>query len=357
MSWRFGDTTLYRFVLDVPPDTLIPSGTVVDFAMRTPNGVRIFEESQPLQLPKGNLPFFEIFISPLRSFDIPPGNYIFSVTIKRPYSGVGNYRFTPLPSAPVSVVGVYSITPNNLLDLEGDTDPPAPIIIHLDCEKMRTISAGSPSPGPGPVETYNPPTLSLTAELGGTPYLGESIVIILHATLIPGSAPFQNEVEFKMGSTLLDSQPAPPSGGNIAFTLIDLISNTTTFTVAATDGTTPVSTNYTVTFVERPSSIYYGVSADTPITDIESGLSRVQNKITGNDGVPFTLNGIGYAYIAFPASWGAPTRINDHNAFNVTTSYSKIDIEIATTPYFLYLASNPGFYDGDSDGDYVLIFK
>ncbi len=355
LSWRFGDTTLYRFVLDVSSDCLVPTGTVADFVMRTPNGVRLFEESIPVKLPTGNLPYFEIFITPRRSFDIPPGNYVFAVSIKRPYSGFGNYRFTPIPTAPVSVTGIYSITPNNLIDLEGDTDPPAPIIVHLDCSRMKTISTSS-TPDTDPKPPYSAPTISLAITPIDPPYVGDSPSITLLATLTAGTIPFQGVVAFKIVDDVLGEVQAPADGGTVTFPVPEPVTATTTFTATATDGTTPVSSNYTVTFTNRPASIYYGVSADTTASDIESGPSRLQNKEIGNDGISFTLNGEGYPYIAYPASWGAPSSIKDHNAFNVTGSYVKTDIEIASIPYFLY-TGQIGMFDGDSDGNYIVIFK
>ncbi len=355
MSWRFGDTTLYRFVLDIPPDCLIPTGTVVDFVMRTPSGVRLFEESLPVQLPAGNLPYFEIFISPRRSFEIPPGNYIFSVSIKRPYAGIGNYRFTPLPTAPVTVTGIYSITPNNLIDLDGDTDPPAPIVIHLDCSQMKTILTSSVPPD-DPVPPYQPPSISLAVDTADTPYIGDSVLATLQATLTAGSTLFQGSVSFNIEDAVINTQTAPPNGGLVSVVITDPISKTTIFTVTATDGITQVSANASVTFIPRPSSIYYGVSADTPATNVESGTSRLQDQLMGNDGIPFTLNGEGYPYIAFPASWGLPSTIKDHNLFTVTSGYSKTDIEINSIAYFLY-TGQIGMFDGDSDGDYIILFK
>ncbi len=356
MSWRFGDTTLYRFILDVPPDCPVSTGTVVDFVMRTPSGVRLFEESLPVKLPDGEPPYFEIFISPRRSFDIPPGNYIFSVTIKRPYSGFGNYRFTPLPTAPVMVTGIHSITPNNLIDLDGDTDPPAPIVIHLDCSQLKTIQTGSVPHEDEPDPPYQPPTVSLDVDTADTPYIGDSVLATLQATLTAGSAPLQGSVSFKIGNAIINTQAAPPNGGLVSVAITDPISETTVFTATATDGTTSVSADAPVTFIPRPSSIYYGVSADTPATDVASGTSRLQDRITGNDGIPFTLNGEGYPYIAFPASWGLPSHIKDHNLFNVTSGYSKTDIEINSVAYFLY-TGHIGMFDGDSDGDYIILFK
>ena len=64
LSWSFGDTLLYRFVFDIPSDAQLPHGTMFDFSIRTPNGVKVCSLTKQLEMPTGNLPYFELFISP-----------------------------------------------------------------------------------------------------------------------------------------------------------------------------------------------------------------------------------------------------------------------------------------------------
>jgi hypothetical protein len=138
LSWLFGDTPLYRFVFDIPSDAQLPVGTMLDFSIRTPNGIKVCNISKNLEMPIGNLPYFEIFISPTLSYAIPPGNYLFTLALRRPYSGDGNYRYTPFPSGNVTVGGIQSLLPENLAELEGHTDPPPPMEIHIDAKPFIT---------------------------------------------------------------------------------------------------------------------------------------------------------------------------------------------------------------------------
>lgn len=106
LTWQFGDTPYYRFILVVHPnDGVIYADTLVDFEIRIPHGERVFEQTLQVRIAADKSVYFDVYIPRHVSLQIPTGNYVYTVSLKRPHIWQGVHRYSPISSAPLRVMG------------------------------------------------------------------------------------------------------------------------------------------------------------------------------------------------------------------------------------------------------------
>lgn len=177
---------------------------------------------------------------------------------------------------------------------------------------------------------YVAPGITLSASGSGTIYEKGATVAgtTLSAALVKRSNPL-SQVRFYRGATLLDTQSAGggiPDGGNSTFAYGTSFTDTTSFsaqvddTAVGDDGPTTVTSN-TVTF----NFVYpYYVGAGTAGLSAAAvgGLTKRVIASTASRQEDITATAGQVLYFAYPASYGALTKIFDVNNFDTITDWT-----------------------------------
>lgn len=137
-----------------------------------------------------------------------------------------------------------------------------------------------------------------------------------------------------------------PNGGNIYFTDNNPMSDTTTYSAIASDGTTTVnSNNLNYTYVNP---VFIGNLATVTSTTIptESDIKGLEGKVIqvkNNISYSFTLTDSRFV-IAFPKSWSLFTSIVDQNNMDLIDSFSTnsttLTINNISVPYYVLIFEN-----------------
>ena len=312
LSWMFGDTPCYRFVFIIPSDAQLPPGTMVDFSIRTPNGIKVVNMTRLLEQPMGNLPYFEVFIAPSVSLGIPPGNYLLHLALKRPYGGDGNYRYTPIPSGNVTVGGIHCLHPDWLVDLDGMTDPPPATEVHIDARKfIARLPAHIHIPEP-PSEPEIPTEVEFIVQT--TPEAPTTLEFVtettLVATIVKNTEAIVGDVVFKADGVEIHREDAPTNGGVVQYTYTEEYSAPVVFSVELGD----IVESFTVTFEYVPvipTEVELAVQTIPEVPTIFDSVTEttlvaklVKNTFDITGDVVFKADGVEIHREAAPASGG-----------------------------------------------------
>jgi len=203
LTWCYGDTPCYRFVFVINQGIVIPPETLIDITICTPHGNPVFAKTFSFTLLPDKCPYFDVLISIRNSLRIPPGNYVYTITLNRPYERKGNYRYSPIASAPVRVTGKVALHHKNLAEIEhaGSIEPPTPRTIIVKCPQIAWFLSGHPDAlcPCEPDHTTPPPPPPVGYGCDCSPEQGGNLVVVnftAKTITIPTSpAGFQKTVE------------------------------------------------------------------------------------------------------------------------------------------------------------------
>lgn len=180
-------------------------------------------------------------------------------------------------------------------------------------------------------------TAAMTPTNGGTVEIGttQSVTgVTVNITL--GSAAI-TKIEVFDGSTSLGSLTSGIKAGANTVTFANALSVTAnkqlSVTVTDADGKTVTAKTGTYNFV---SPYYYGaIAADATPTAalIKAATKSVQAK--GNKSFNFTCNNQKMMF-AYPKSYGALSKILDANSFDVTGTFTRIEVTVDNVAYYAY---------------------
>lgn len=189
---------------------------------------------------------------------------------------------------------------------------------------------------------YVAPTVSAVAKPtnGGVFEIGTSqSVTAVDVTITLGSAAI-TKIEVLDGSTVLGSLPNGKAGVNtVTLTSALTVSAAKQLSVVVTDAESKTVTAKTGAF-SFVSPYYYGAIANnaTPTEAlIKAATKAVQAK--GNKSFNFTCTDEKMLY-AYPKSYGALTKILDANGFDVTDTFTRVEVTVDSVAYYAY-SNNP----------------
>jgi len=176
---------------------------------------------------------------------------------------------------------------------------------------------------------YSPPAIA--SFTGSSNILREKGTVVSGITLSANITKTANplaRIRFLQGATVIEDMNPPASTGSGVRTAdynTDF-SDTTQFRVEVTDtttvegGPTTVGQNLNYNFVYP---YYYGTGL--PGLSAANVATLTKDVINSNNNLRrnFTTNGSTVGYFAYPVSYGALTKIEDSNAFNVTASWER----------------------------------
>lgn len=139
-------------------------------------------------------------------------------------------------------------------------------------------------------------------------------------------------VKFSKDGVALTTDTSKPNGGTYTYGYGANITTNTTFKVEVTDGKSTVSKLLEYKFVDP---MFYGMLSTSTPTDADiTGLTKLvavkENKTLGFTGVN------GRATFAYPTSYGNLIKIEDQNAFDNTSGFTKSTVTINGVAYNVY---------------------
>lgn len=177
--------------------------------------------------------------------------------------------------------------------------------------------------------TYTAPSVSLGASSVSNSLREKGTAVTattLTAAITKQSDPI-DEVRFYEGASLLATQTSGggiPNGGNSTYSWTGSFSDNKTFSVqvddnGATGGPSTVSASVTFSFVYP---YYWGVGAAGLTAANVAALTKTVMASDADHSVNLSPNGSQVLYFAYPASYGALTRIDDVNSFNTILDWT-----------------------------------
>ncbi|EET60360.1 hypothetical protein BRYFOR_07556 [Marvinbryantia formatexigens DSM 14469] len=180
-------------------------------------------------------------------------------------------------------------------------------------------------------------TAAMSPSNGGVVEAGTTqTVSAVTVNITPGSAAI-SKIEVFDGSTSIGSLTSGIKAGANTVTLASQLSVTAnkqlSVTVTDADGKTVTAKTGSYTFVNP---YYYGaVAADAVVNEelVKAAAKSVQAK--GNKSFNYTCNNQKMLY-AYPASYGALSKILDANSFDVTGTFTRSEVTVGGVAYYVY---------------------
>lgn len=150
-------------------------------------------------------------------------------------------------------------------------------------------------------------------------------------------------INFYVGSTLVDTQPYVPGTNVYTYSFVGTITSTSS-TKATLDynksDNTPATLTATKSYIFVYASYYGAISMATPTdTDVKALTKNVKNtKAFTYNNIALNDERICYAY---PVSFGNLTSIKDANNFEYISSYTKYTMTINSVSYNVYVLTDP----------------
>ena len=187
------------------------------------------------------------------------------------------------------------------------------------------------------------PTMTFTATNSGLIKNGDSVTTVLTLRLDSAGTGTFVSVEFKEGSTTLNTQTYVSGTNTYTYTPSSSITSTTTFKAVLnyTDSSGAAKTitkEVKFTFVDP---VYFGVVSAAPT--IEAEVLAVGNETAADKRgrtVTYNLANEKSCY-CYPASLGALTSIKDANNFEYINSYDRSTVTANGVSYFVYTLKDP----------------
>ena len=182
------------------------------------------------------------------------------------------------------------------------------------------------------VKYFAPVIVSFTGSATALNCKGDTVAgTTLSANVTKKSNPIAS-VKFLKDGVALTTDTSKPNGGTYTYGYGANITTDTTFKVEVTDGKSTVSKTLEYKFIDP---MYYGMlSTTTPSESDITGLSKLiaekSNKVLSFTGVNSR------ATLAYPASYGNLIKIEDQNAFDNTSGFTKSTVTINGVAYNVY---------------------
>lgn len=188
------------------------------------------------------------------------------------------------------------------------------------------------------------PAISFTSSQSGVLEVGTTVTnptLRLQINSLGTGTP--TNINFYVGSTLVDTQPYVPGTNVYTYSYVGTITSTSSTKVTLDynkSDNTPATLTATKSYIFVYASYYGPISMATPTdTDVKALTKNVKNTkaFTYNN---ITLNDERICY-AYPVSFGNLTSIKDANNFEYISSYTKYTMTIDSVSYNVYVLTDP----------------
>ena len=188
------------------------------------------------------------------------------------------------------------------------------------------------------------PAISFTSSQSGVLEVGTTVTnptLRLQINSLGTGTP--TNINFYVGSTLVDTQPYVPGTNVYTYSYVGTITSTSS-TKATLDynksDNTPATLTATKSYTFVYASYYGAISMATPTdTDVKALTKNVKNtKAFTYNNIALNDERICYAY---PVSFGNITSIKDANNFEYISSYTKYTMTIDSVSYNVYVLTDP----------------
>lgn len=188
------------------------------------------------------------------------------------------------------------------------------------------------------------PAISFTSSQSGVLEVGTTVTnptLRLQINSLGTGTP--TNINFYVGSTLVDTQPYVPGTNVYTYSYVGTITSTSS-TKATLDynksDNTPATLTATKSYTFVYASYYGAISMATPTdTDVKALTKNVKNtKAFTYNNIALNDERICYAY---PVSFGNLTSIKDANNFEYISSYTKYTMTIDSVSYNVYVLTDP----------------
>lgn len=181
--------------------------------------------------------------------------------------------------------------------------------------------------------TYLQPVIN---SFSGSSALLNCIGDVVAGTTLTASVTKRSEsivsVKFLKNGTVLATDTSKPNGGSYSYAYGQDITTDTVFKIEINDGKSTVSKTVEYKFI---SPMYYGMtSAVTPTQADILGLTKL---VATKANKELSYTGVNKrATFAYPASYGALLKIEDQNAFDNTSGFTKSTVNVNGVQYNVY---------------------
>lgn len=188
------------------------------------------------------------------------------------------------------------------------------------------------------------PAISFTSSQSGVLEVGTTVTnptLRLQINSLGTGTP--TNINFYVGSTLVDTQPYVPGTNVYTYSYVGTITSTSSIKVTLDynkSDNTPATLTATKSYIFVYASYYGAISMATPTdTDVKALTKNVKNtKAFTYNNIALNDERICYAY---PVSFGNLTSIKDANNFEYISSYTKYTMTIDSVSYNVYVLTDP----------------
>ena len=188
------------------------------------------------------------------------------------------------------------------------------------------------------------PAISFTSSQSGVLEVGTTVTnptLRLQINSLGTGTP--TNINFYVGSTLVDTQPYVPGTNVYTYSYVGTITSTSSTKVTLDynkSDNTPATLTATKSYIFVYASYYGSISMATPTdTDVKALTKNVKNtKAFTYNNIALNDERICYAY---PVSFGNLTSIKDANNFEYISSYTKYTMTIDSVSYNVYVLTDP----------------
>lgn len=188
------------------------------------------------------------------------------------------------------------------------------------------------------------PAISFTSSQSGVLEVGTTVTnptLRLQINSLGTGTP--TNINFYVGSTLVDTQPYVPGTNVYTYSYVGTITSTSSTKVTLDynkSDNTPATLTATKSYIFVYASYYGAISMATPTdTDVKALTKNVKNtKAFTYNNIALNDERICYAY---PVSFGNLTSIKDANNFEYIGSYTKYTMTIDSVSYNVYVLTDP----------------
>lgn len=188
------------------------------------------------------------------------------------------------------------------------------------------------------------PAISFTSSQSGVLEVGTTVTnptLRLQINSLGTGTP--TNINFYVGSTLVDTQPYVPGTNVYTYSYVGTITSTSSTKVTLDynkSDNTPATLTATKSYIFVYASYYGAISMATPTdTDVKALTKNVKNtKAFTYNNIVLNDERICYAY---PVSFGNLTSIKDANNFEYISSYTKYTMTIDSVSYNVYVLTDP----------------
>lgn len=188
------------------------------------------------------------------------------------------------------------------------------------------------------------PAISFTSSQSGVLEVGTTVTnptLRLQINSLGTGTP--TNINFYVGSTLVDTQPYVPGTNVYTYSYVGTITSTSSTKVTLDynkSDNTPATLTATKSYTFVYASYYGAISMATPTdTDVKALTKNVKNtKAFTYNNIALNDERICYAY---PVSFGNLTSIKDSNNFEYISSYTKYTMTIDSVSYNVYVLTDP----------------